>query len=577
MNEELIRSVVIPSNNYSLLTVISESIIETTTLIFNELIDDVVDYVVSADIEDFLEIQLDPKLVKAIQEVDRLKNNTAIQNSYKVLDKILRKDGVATSNPLSKAYISGMVKSKQVEHVLSSRGIVTELDSTLYKIPITSSFTLGMKDMYEMAAESRSGAKAAYLSTVVIEKAEYFSREIQLGVMPVANLVYTDCGNDDYLDWLVMENDGKCDLKNMVGSYYLNEETGREEALREDMTHLIGKTIKLRNVINCKHPNKYSLCSRCLGEIAYSVPEFSNLGHLASTILNGLISQGVLSTKHHISSAVAKAITLARELEGILRIKDGNKYTLSPQIHKTKSIKMTMTIDRTECFGINDINRSKSIFTLDPTRVTRITNVKLTITNTRQNSERVVIIPVGNEKRPGHLDNMFLKYVIDNGYTIDDDDNYVINLENWRNLDVIMFVKESEYSFISLNNDVKSKFKKKLDKKNRETPESLISSLFTMVNSKLDVNIGLLSIIVSAFIMKSDENSDLGRVNKETRKVGNLGSVILGRSLGGAYGWEMFINNITDPNTFVHDNKTDHPLDVILKPNEILNGASMVA
>jgi len=311
--KDMINNILIPGNNIKFLEEIYKHMYVITNAIYNEVVYDNLDYATSININDLLDIQMDPELISAMKEVDLKKDIDSINRTYEILDRNIRHDPKLRDNDIAKAYISGQVNPNQIKQVLASRGYVTEIDGSIFKYPIASSFTLGMKDMYDMAIESRSGAKALHLSNKAIQDSEYFARELQLVTMVVEKLEHVDCGNNDYIDWYVRPGSdtisGKSDLSNMVGKRYLNEK-GIEEYITNDHKFLIGTTVKLRSVMKCRLKNKHNICSACLGELSYGFHEHSNVGHLSATTLTQKLTQSILSTKHLTSSATTGSISL---------------------------------------------------------------------------------------------------------------------------------------------------------------------------------------------------------------------------------------------------------------------------
>ena len=66
-----------------------------------------------------------------------------------------------------------------------------------------------------------------------------------------------------------------------------------------------------------------------------------------------------------------------------------------------------------------------------------------------------------------------------------------------------------------------------------------------------------------------NSNYDLGR-NSDDRQITKSKGIITNRSLGAEYAWEYVIRTILSPRTYNSNNAIDHPLDVMLKPNEVL-------
>ena len=113
-----------------------------------------------------------------------------------------------------------------------------------------------------------------------------------------------------------------------------------------------------------------------------------------------------------------------------------------------------------------------------------------------------------------------------------------------------------------------------------ETPESLLQNVFHIVNTKLDVNLAILEVIVYAFTVYDVVDEDgrginlnksysLGR-NVNDQRLMRIEDIITNRSLGAGYAWEKVVNNILSPKSFYGKNAVSHPLDVVITPNEVI-------
>jgi len=547
--------------------------------IYSELLYNIVEYSTSMSIVDLLDIQLDKKLMDSIEKVRDVMTVESIEESYDILDGVMRNDVKHKDNPVAKAYVSGMVNANQAKQVLGPRGYVTEVDSSIFKYPIASSFTLGMRNLYDMATESRSGAKALFLSNKAIQDSEYFARELQLATMVIEDLVFTDCGNTDYIDWYVKEPEeaeGRViyngDLGNLVGKHFIDPDTGNYGYITKDMTHLYGKTIQIRSSLNCRLPNKHQVCSACYGELCYGVGKNDNLGHLSSVTLSKPVTQSLLSTKHLTSSANSSSVVLDDIGKRFFIVKDKNGYAFNPALMKSKDSKFKIVINQEQCYGLKDLRKGKPINTINPARTTRIEEITMLVETGDKSESFPIAIKDGS--RYGYLELKFLDYVVNQGYETDDYGNYVFDMSKWKYTSPLIRLPEVEFSFFTLSKDIKSLLKTRNVLKggvSKDTPESLLSKLFTMVNARLSVNMASLEIIVYAFVVQDlgDNNYDMGR-NSPNPQLGSMKAIIDERSAGTSYAWNALIAKIQHPNIFKLDNKPASPLDVLLKPNEVM-------
>lgn len=582
LNEDLIVNI-FSRNNVDLhkeLTTLFYRMFDLLEMLYSELSYNIIDNVSSINIIDLLEIQMVPELMDAMRNVSIKMDALSIDQAYAVLDNVIRTKKELSNNTVAKAYVSGMVNANQMKQVLGPRGYVTELDSHIFKYPIANSFTLGLGNMYELATDSRSGAKALFLSNKAIQDSEYFGRELHLATMVVEDIVFGDCGSNKYLNWYVKpreEHNGmviyKGDLNNLVGKWYLNEETNQLEVITKNHTHLYDKTIKLRSAINCQLSDKRQVCSKCFGELSYSVPKHSNIGHMCSTEINSRISQSILSTKHLAASAVSASLTTDKISSKFFTIKNAG-YVLREPIIKSKD-KISIIVSQEECFGLKDIRPNKSINHIDPGRVSRIESftIKVEPKDPKKSTEYFpILIKAGN--RYGVFEPKFLSYIMEQGFETDDNDNYILDISRWSLSSPILKLPEVEFSFLALSKDTKDMFKTMYtykDGTSKDSPESLLSKVFTLVNSKLDLNLALFEIVVYPFTVYDLKNGnyDLGR-NSDNPQLASLLTIIDRRSAGASYGYDNLSGKILTPSLFSTKNKCDHKLDVLLAPNEVV-------
>lgn len=570
MLENIILNYVKPIDNRNFLELIYERMYEVFNEIYNKVIYSNLNYATSLDIEDFLEIQFDEELIASMQRVYVDKDSESVNNSHNTLDRLIYTKESLKHNKIAKGYIAGTFNPNQIKQMLASRGYVTEIDSSIFKYPISSSFVLGMTDLYDITIESRSGAKALFLSNKAVQDSEYSARELQLVTMMVEKLVDGDCGNKEYLNWYVRTTAdvGKSDLENMIGKRYLNEETGKEEVITKDHKHLEGKTIKLRTSINCKLEDKRCICTACFGDLAYGVFDNSNIGHLSSTTMTQKITQSILSTKHITTSATSNDVYLDINGQLFFVVKNKIGYCFKPNLLNRKNVNYKLIINQNEA-GIKDLNPNVDVYKLNPQRVSNIESMIIQVTE--NGKEELFPIIVKDMNKRGAFTYEFLNYIANTGFYLDDLERYVIDLSGWNSTNNMLILPQVEFNFLALSKAVKGKFKYMSvlkGVKSKETREAFLQSIFDLVNTKLDVNIALLEVVVYAFTIMSirDKNYDLGR-NSDDAQLMRIDGILNNRSLGGSYAHERVLNTILSPRSFTTRNAFDHPLDVLVDPN----------
>lgn len=567
--------------------------------VYNKIVCEKVEYCTSVDVLDFMEIQFQPKLLNAMRALDKDKSEKALEHAYNSLHDVIMNTPELKNNSVSKGYISGNFKRDQVKQILGPRGFVAELTSMLFQEPVCSSLLFGLRSNYEIAVESRTAAKSLHVSHQAIEQSEYLARTLQINTMRIQRLVDGDCGSDKYFEWYVDPNPliGKSELNLLVGKHYLDEETGELKTVKSSDTHLVGKTLKLRSPIHCKHPDQKCICVACLGELSYGIPYPTNIGHMAATEFTEKISQSILSTKHLTMSAKSIDFELG-PTEAIYLSKVGDDgLRLNTKGYNTKKFQYDLFIRQDSARGLSGMNANTSIERLAPERITRIDDIALRITDSKgreeyQSFQIAFSKNLVNKKKLthgskvyGYLTTEFLEYIIKgvNGkptYSLETGtDHYVINLNSWLDdpkydRDKVKIIKypKLEYSFIQLTKEVKGSVTAKgIDElgESEKTVEGLIQHLFNVLNHKLDINLGLIEIVGCAFTVLDIQNGDAHVGRALSQKIASIREILSNISLGVAYGFERHNTAILNPVTFRHNN-VNHPLDVYLMPSEVI-------
>lgn len=549
-------------------------------LIYNNLTYRSLEYVSYIGIVDLLKVQLKPKLLDSIKDVYIIKNKQpthivteAINKTHEILNDILWNDAEVTNNPIALGYKSGTLNPNQVKQVLASRGFITELDNSIFRVPAAGSFTLGMFDLYEETIESRSGAKSLFLSNKAIKDSEYFARELQLVTMVVEKLVDGDCGTKRYMDWYVKpkSEESPGDLPRLLGKYYYNPKTKQDEEITKDHKHLIGQNIKIRSAICCQLPDPTAVCMKCFGTLGYSIPTHANVGHYCAASVTQQLTQSILSTKHLTKSASSAGIVMDDIAKDYFYTK-GDFYFFKPEA-MTKDTTYEIIINQWQFFGLKDVKNIKDIDNVNVQRLSLIRDIILRIIT--KDKVKDVPIQIKFNKAAGSFTHPFLHFLSSKEYHLDNNNNYVLNLDGWNPKHPIIYIPSLEFDFSTLCKNVKDiiraigtnkRFGLTINK-----PEQLIQTLFDLINSKLSVNLSIVDLVAYAFTIQDANKNDyrLGR-NNPNQRVLNSRTILANRSLGAGYGWESMTKTITSPNTFYPSFNTAHPLDVLLKPNSVL-------
>lgn len=619
----IIDNVLLPNNQRHRMAEIWKHIQLTFNRIYNEIVYNNLQYVGSLDIEEFLDIQLEPELIQAMRDV----NNCNIENSknvtsvmrdcYNKLDDILRSEKFH-SNKVAQGYVSKTVKPGQVQQVLASKGVITNLNNEMYKKPIASSFTTGLTSIAEMAIEQQTGAKSLETSKTAVSDSEYMARKIQLVSDRLEHVVDGDCGSDKYIEWHVKpavtegENRTLAHFPALIGKWYLNEETGQEEIIRkEDRSKLEGKTIKLRSVLKCKYLERGEVCSKCLGMLAYNIPEHGHIGHISTVSFTEKLTQFMLSLKHNIASASSLPIDINQEAKNDFECKkDDNVFVYIKSIAYQNTLKgrkqlfnnnsdfdIYLKVAERSARGLADISPTTDIHKFSPYAVSALYDMWM-LKESRKTGELTVIpVQIRRDRKRGSFTLEFLEYVqqLGNKLQMDNEDHYIIPIRtkdsNWRLNRPIIQVPDVEFSYSNYAKEIGNIFgssssataRKRSAKEDQEedglsinTQEGFLYRLFTALNeeekSRMNINIGLLEVVTVEFSINNFEENDfrLPRYDSDTVSTRNILTMLSNGSLGGAYAYQQHTDIMLSPGAFDVSHPVNHILDVYLCPEEAI-------
>lgn len=540
---------------------------EVTNRIYNDFTYKLKAYVTSLSVLDFLDVVHHPKIWEANRTVKP--NQLSIEHTYTAIRKVLLDENELVGNQVAKTAKSGLVSMGQTLQCVGPRGYLTEIDGTFFKHPILTGFMEGIRTLHDSMIESRSAAKALLYAKDPVAESEYFNRKLQLGTSTLANLHLTDCGTSDAIPMDVRASD----LEAIQGKYYYTKEGLKRISIGD--RHLIGTRINMRSVLKCRHPDPYGFCAVCFGELAYSVPRGTNIGHVSTTVLCEAISQNILSTKHLDTSATS----------GSLRISDYDlKYIREGSIENTIRLAdrleghtVHMVLNATECPLLANVNYIDDVRKLSVERVTELSEVKLIIDKGTEH-ELSTVVSVSKGSMKSSLTYEALKYIGEHGWTLVESQDYQIDLRYWdleqplfslpmKHASMVDYMKSIESYFKSTKSGRRSNTKVKSSLKDFETAEKALLGFYELVSEKLSVNIAHLETIVASAMVRDEKEFD-HRLPKPFAdgQVGPYTDNMFMRSGGSTMAFEKHVQFLYDVRSFMVKTRPDNPMDEVLCP-----------
>ncbi|MBB5409358.1 hypothetical protein HDG34_003299 [Paraburkholderia sp. HC6.4b] len=551
---------------------------EIVNTMYNDLSLRLEEYIVSFDISDFVKVVDHPPVVEAKRPVYAVPlgevTDRMLEDAYSQVGTIIREDPALDRNPIVIAARSGTVRFEQLLECVAFRGKITDIDSNQFELPVLPSFTEGIRSFRDSLVESRSAAKSLFFAAAPLQDTEYFSRRLQLMSMNIQRLHHGDCGTDQYSHWMVRTDD----IALLAGMNYLDEASGELRTIRKRDTDLVGRTIRLRTVLHCAHPDPAGVCSACFGELSRSVPKDTNIGHLCCMLLTEKSSQSVLAVKHLDRTASIEPAVLHQADRQFLRLgADENSYLLAARL---KGRPVRLIIPGEAIPNINDIFEVENVENLNIARFSQVPCIS--IVTGEVGVATGPEIPTRAGQRVASITHELMRHIRKVGLTSDERGNHVIDMEGWNSSWPILALPLKHFSMADHSKDIAKLLESSvgmMQKRDKRTlPDDALVELFDLVNSKLDVNLTVLAMVLRQAMIVSAETLDYSLPKPwTTAGLGVMSLSMKHRSLSAAMAFEHHREVLTDPVSFIHTRRMDHPFDVFLSPREILQPETCVS
>jgi len=531
-------------------------------------------------------------------------NQLSITNAYDTATEILMKDPAILHNPIVRGLRSRQIKMGQFLQILICRGYLTDLDQVIFRKPITVGFFEGLTTMHDIMIESCSAKKALLFTKKPLRIVEYFNRKMQLSTTVVDKLIWDDCGSDMYSEIPV----DSVIFPYLDGKFYLNEKTNRLQPITaSDKAALVGKTIKIRSAFFCRHRGRGEVCHVCFGELAWSVPRGTSLGHVCATELCREGSQRTLSVKHLDGSSVVEEIVISEEYlpyidvcasdpteeEDLQQLLDGEELPASTKDSsllkfnpRIKPMKPVLVLSAAPDKGMDNavnlatVTKDTVVDRLNIHRFTSFREVQLRVTNLRDETLSV-FIPVSQGARMASLSRIMLHYVQDHGYTVDEDGNYCIDLSEWEFAAPAFSLPRRHASTLDFMAAVEAFIRSPAKKSERNgfsgrmltgytDPVAALLDFSDLVNSQLWVHISHLEVILLSLMRPADDPDDyrLPGIDQPI-KFEEHRTLMQYRSGGQQFAYERQPDTIEDPDSYLITKRPAGLLDPFALPEVI--------
>lgn len=529
-------------------------------------------YVETIDATDYIEVLCNETVEKARNKVIEANGSSgSIREFYKRMQDILDSPDFLPLNGLVETAKSKSTPIAQILQCIGVRGVVTDINSELFAKPILSGFGQGLTDMADFIIESRSASKAYLFQKEPIRKTEYFNRRLQLLAQPVRYLDKNDCGCtvNETIPWTFEPGDESI----LEGKYYYDENNELKVVSpnNTEFLKLQGNIIRLRSPLMCRHKHKGMVCSKCLGQLSYTLPAKTNIGHTAAYTIGEKITQAVLSVKHLDASAEIKSIHLDKDDLKYVRLgsKDNDFIYLNESLKHRNNLKLV--IDVSDLKNLTQALTSKNIDSLNIYKVSRLDECGISWEH--EDAQFDDFFTVSGPSRSSSLTHEFLKYIKKMKYSQTTAKYIEVDLSEW-NFELPVFrLPRKQMSMLDFMEEFSKMIetnyiKRKLDP---SVPEDLTTYLKQVLEFTYQGNVNIplmyLEIIALSGLVNSVEENDY-RIAHDNhhREFAPAKHAVQLRSVGSALAFEeqgIIMRNVL---AYRKDNRVFHPMDCLFYP-----------
>lgn len=546
---------------------------------YNFVVEHCGEYIHSKSILDIIHVLRDEEVTKlreGLPEMYEQHVNDPIGTLNKSIEKIVMEQPRFDRNQYVRTIRSYSVKTGQSMQICGAIGNKTDHDNLIFDFPVAGNFGLGMRNLTELGMESCSAKVALLSSKKGLPDTEYANRRMQLACSIVSTVHKGDCGSTEYLDWKVTKEN----FKFLIGKYYFDE--GRTDTLRPIRKHtskdLIGTWIKMRTVLGCQHTDKHGVCSKCLGDVALSIPFGTNLGHVAATQLGEQVSQAVLSIKHMESSANALAIVLGDIERTVFKAdRRAPKIKLADKVNPAH---IRLTFDLNEVSNISDVRQVKNVRELPIARVSQISRVEVKTTKP-DGTETLELMNVSASGRLASMSHDLLEHIRDNWFVSQSTTAVTVDMTGWDPKKTMFELPMKHLSMIdymacviamissSESKDGRNNFAGKNIKRLTEfnCPKEALAEFFDLISAKLSVNLAYLEVIIHSLRAADPANNDYDLPNRgELGSIARYNEVLANRDIAGMMAYEGHQKTLVSPSSYTITKRPPHLLGPVFMP-----------
>ena len=204
--------------------------------------------------------------------------------------------------------------------------------------------------------------------------------------------------------------------------------------------------------------------------------------------------------------------------------------------------------------------------------MSELVEIGIQVNNGKVVTEQPVAVHVN--KRYSSMTHDLLQHIKEKGWTTDERGNMIVDMTGWNFTKSILALPMKHFSMSDHSKDIaemlESSMKEVMNRDRLVYPSALLVDLFTLVNSRLSVNLAVLEVTLYAAMIVSASGYDYSLPKPwTTQGLGVMRNTMNYRSLSAQMSFEYHHKALVSPDNFMLKNRPDHLFDMILMPREV--------
>lgn len=537
--------------------------------LYNFMAGELTSFMTSISILDYIEVLDHPDIKAANDKIQSLEgvSDRDIKEAYDTITEVLDRDGVLEGNALRRAFKHRMVSIAQILQDIGPRGFVTDIDSHIFPKPIRTGYAVGLRELPDYLAESRTASTAEIMTGSPMQASEYLNRLLQLSVSRVKELDRMDCGATELAPWFV---DTYPKLKDLEGMYFFNEDTGVQEPIDpKKHKHLVGENIRLRTVFNCLHPKRDAICAKCFGELSHNIHDNDNIGHISTIEFQSGQSQQILSYKHYTGSSSVFGIYIDAIAEKYFKITNDTRHIKFQPNISLKGVRLL--VPRHSIRGFEYLLRIDGWSQVSPGRISWVDEI---ILMPNPDTDDMIPMTVADDTNKVHFTLDALKFLSSTEYIIKDNGDYVFDITNWDISKFVFGIPKVQFDVLEytkmLETFVKGpesgeRIKTQQTIMDFDNPIGALATFHDLVAQRLSTPLTHLQVVLLSTTCENPAGGDY-RLPKDRMKgvFTSNNTIMRNNSAAVALGFQNQEKDIYKPESYIGDPRPSHPIDTLL-------------